>query len=65
MKKFIKITALLLCIAMLTSTFAGCGLFGGGDDYEEPKQPVKKSSFNNFQQNDYDFEKLEEELLDN
>ena len=34
-----------------------------GDDYEEPKQPVKKSSFNNFQQNDYDFEKLEEELL--
>lgn len=36
-----------------------------GDDYEEPKQPVKKSSFNNFQQNDYDFEKLEEELLDN
>lgn len=36
-----------------------------GDDYEEPKQPVKKRSFNNFQQNDYDFEKLEEELLDN
>lgn len=36
-----------------------------GDDYEEPKQSVKKSSFNNFQQNDYDFEKLEEELLDN
>lgn len=36
-----------------------------GDDYEEPKQPVKKSGFNNFQQNDYDFEKLEEELLDN
>lgn len=36
-----------------------------GDDYEEEKQPVKKSSFNNFQQNDYDFEKLEEELLDN
>ena len=36
-----------------------------GDDYEEPKQPVKKSSFNNFQQNDYDFEKLEKELLSN
>ena len=36
-----------------------------GDDYEEPKQPVKKSGFNNFQQNDYDFKKLEEELLDN
>ena len=27
MKKFIKLTALLLCIAMLTSTFAGCGMF--------------------------------------
>lgn len=36
-----------------------------GDDYEEPKQPVKKSGFNNFQQNDYDFEKLEKELLSN
>ena len=32
MKKFMKLTALLLCLAMLTSTFAGCGLFGGGDD---------------------------------
>lgn len=36
-----------------------------GDDYEEPEQPVKKSSFNSFQQNDYNFEKLEEELLEN
>ena len=36
-----------------------------GDDYEEAKQPVKKNSFNSFQQNDYDFEKLEEELLEN
>ena len=35
MKKFIKLTALLLCLAMLTSTFAGCGLFGGGDDESE------------------------------
>ena len=36
-----------------------------GDDYEEEKQPVKKSSFNNFQQNDYDFDALEKELLSN
>jgi len=35
MKKFIKLTALLLCIAMLTSTLAGCGFFGGGDDEPE------------------------------
>ena len=27
MKKFIKLTALLLCVAMLTSTLAGCGMF--------------------------------------
>ena len=36
-----------------------------GDDYEEPKQPVKKSSFNNFQQNNYNFDELEKELLSN
>ena len=36
-----------------------------GDDYEEPKQPVKKSGFNSFQQNDYDFDELEKELLSN
>lgn len=36
-----------------------------GDDYEEPKQSFKKNSFNNFQQNNYDFEKLEKELLNN
>lgn len=36
-----------------------------GDDYEEIKQPVKKNSFNSFQQNDYDFDKLEKELLSN
>lgn len=36
-----------------------------GDDYEEPKQPAKKGSFNNFQQNDYDFDELERELLSN
>ena len=34
-------------------------------NYEESKQPVKKSGFNNFQQNDYDFEALEKELLSN
>ena len=32
MKKLFKLTALLLCLAMLTSTFAGCGLFGGDED---------------------------------
>ncbi len=38
MKRFMKLTALLLCVAMLTSTFAGCGfLFGGGDDEPEDK----------------------------
>lgn len=36
-----------------------------GDDYEEQKQPVKKSGFNSFQQNDYDFDRLEKELLSN
>lgn len=36
-----------------------------GDDYEEIKQTVKKSVFNNFQQNNYDFEELEKELLSN
>ena len=36
-----------------------------GDDYEEPKQSVRKSGFNNFQQNDYDFDELEKELLSN
>lgn len=36
-----------------------------GDDYEEQKQTVKKSGFNSFQQNDYDFEELEKELLSN
>lgn len=34
-------------------------------NYEESRQPVKKSSFNSFQQNDYDFEELEKELLSN
>ena len=34
-------------------------------NYEEGKQPVKKSSFNSFQQNDYDFEELEKELISN
>ena len=39
MKRIIKLTALALTVAMLTSTLAGCGLlFGGGDDYEEPTE---------------------------
>ena len=34
-------------------------------NFEESKKPVKKSSFNNFKQNDYDFDELEKELLSN
>ena len=40
MKKLFKLTALLLCLAMLTSTFAGCGfLFGGDDEPEDEFDP--------------------------
>ena len=46
MKKFIKLTALLLCMAMLTSTFAGCGLFGGGDD--EPEDEFNPPYIDNY-----------------
>ena len=52
-------------------TLNGSTFFNGryhdyiGDDYEEQKQTVKKSGFNSFQQNDYDFDKLEKELLSN
>lgn len=35
MKRFMKLTALLLCMAMLTSTLAGCGFFGGNDTPED------------------------------
>lgn len=34
-------------------------------NFEESKNPVKKTGFNNFQQNDYDFVSLEKELLSN
>lgn len=34
-------------------------------NYEESKTPTKKSAFNNFQHNDYDFDELERELLSN
>ena len=34
-------------------------------NFEESKTPTKKSGFNNFQHNDYDFEELERELLSN
>ena len=47
MKKLFKLTALLLCIAMLTSTFAGCGfLFGGGDD--EPEDEFNPPYLENY-----------------
>ncbi len=36
MKKLIKLTALLLCMAMLMSTFAGCGFLFDGGDNDEP-----------------------------
>ena len=34
-------------------------------NYEESKRPTKKSGFNNFKQNEYDFEELEKEFLNN
>ena len=34
-------------------------------NFEESKTPTKKSGFNNFQHNDYDFDELEKELLSN
>ena len=52
MKKFIKLTALLLCIAMLTSTFAGCGLFGGGND--EPEDEFNPPYIDNYYVNKHD-----------
>ena len=39
MKNFIKLTSLLLCVAMLTSTLAGCGLFGGDETPEDVFDP--------------------------
>ena len=46
MKKLFKLTALLLCIAMLTSTLAGCGLFGGDDD--EPEDEFNPPYLENY-----------------
>lgn len=34
-------------------------------NFEESKAPTKKSGFNNFKHNDYDFDELEKELLSN
>ena len=52
MKKFIKLTALLLCLAMLTSTFTGCGLFGGDDD--EPEDEFNPPYLENYYVNKHD-----------
>ena len=42
MKKLFKLTALLLCMAMLMSLLAGCGFMnGGGDGDGEPTDPPK------------------------
>ena len=35
------------------------------ENYKKPEGEEKKNKFNQFQQNDYDFEQLENELLDN
>ena len=49
----------------------GSTFFKGGyvdyisEDYKEPKKQTKQCGFNNFQQNNYDFESLEKELLSN
>lgn len=48
------------------STFFHSGYIDYLDgNYEESKAPVKKSGFNNFKHNDYDFDELEKELLSN
>lgn len=52
MKKLFKLTALLLCLAMLTSTFTGCGLFGGGDD--EPVDEFDPPYIENYYVNKHD-----------
>ena len=52
MKKFIKLTAFLLCLAMLTSTFTGCGLFGGGDD--EPEDEFNPPYLENYYVNKHE-----------
>lgn len=38
MKKLIKLTALLLCVAMLVPYFSGCSLLFGGDDKPEEEE---------------------------
>ena len=52
MKKLFKLTALLLCIAMLTSTLAGCGLFGGDDD--EPEDEFNPPYLENYYVNKHE-----------
>ena len=52
MKKLFKLTALLLCLAMLTSTFAGCGLFGGDED--EPVDEFNPPHFENYYLNKHE-----------
>lgn len=48
------------------STFFHSGYIDYLDtNFEESKAPVKKTGFNSFKQNDYNFEELEKELLSN
>ena len=52
MKKLITLTVLLLCLAMLTLTFTGCGLFGSGDD--EPEDEFNPPYLENYYVNKHD-----------
>ena len=47
-----KITSLMLSIVMLMSTFAGCGLFGGGND--EPEDVFDPPYLENYYVNKHD-----------
>ena len=47
MKKFMKLTSLILCIAMLTSTLAGCGwMYGLNELPDNEDEETTESDFN-------------------
>ena len=53
MKKLFRSTALLLCLAILTSAFAGCGfMFGGGED--DPEDEFAPPYLENYYVNKHD-----------
>ena len=41
------------------------GVLPGEDNLKKKPKKSKKSAFNNFEQNQYDFEELEKQILDN